>query len=51
MADLAARQSALFAKLDELKIAHKTVEHKQCFTADDVERWTPRIPAICLDKT
>ena len=32
------QQAALFAKLDEPAIAHKTVSHEACMTAEDVER-------------
>ena len=41
---LAERQAALFAMLNELNIVHKTVEHKPCLTADDVERYGPLSP-------
>lgn len=34
---LAEQQAALFAKLTELGIKTKTIEHAQCFTAEDVE--------------
>jgi hypothetical protein len=37
---LAEQQAALFAKLKDLGIDTKTVEHKQCFTAEDVERFS-----------
>jgi hypothetical protein len=43
MADLSARQAALFDKLKELGIPHDTKEHKQCFTVDDVERYNKKI--------
>jgi hypothetical protein len=36
---LAEQQAALFSKLDELGIKTKTIEHAQCFTAEDVERY------------
>ena len=32
------QQAALFAKLSEFGIKHKTVSHEPCMTADDVER-------------
>eukprot|EP00961_Rhodomonas_salina_P011394 152883-Rhodomonas_salina.2 len=41
VAGIPARQEALFKKLDELGIKYETKKHKQCFTADDVERFDP----------